>query len=70
MENQNLLSQKDVLTFDEACIYTGLSRSYMYKLTHQHKVPHSKPFGKMIYFDRNELNKWLLQNKVAQMQEV
>lgn len=64
------LSQKDVLTFDEVCTYTGLSRSHLYKLTCSNKIPHSKPFGKMLYFDRQELNKWLLQNPIATDQEL
>lgn len=60
-----ILSQKEVLTFEEVCSYTGLSRSFLYKLTCTNKIPHSKPFGKMLYFDRQELNNWLLQNLVT-----
>lgn len=59
-----ILSQKDVLTFEEVCRYTGLSRSYLYKLTCTNRIPHSKPNGKMLYFDRHELNNWLLQNQI------
>lgn len=59
-----ILSQKEVLTFEEVCSYTGLSRSYLYKLTCTNRIPHSKPFGKMLYFDRQELNNWLLQNQI------
>ncbi len=70
IEKQVSLSQKDVLTFDEVCTYTGLSRSHLYKLTCSNKIPHSKPFGKMLYFDRQELNKWLLQNPIATDQEL
>lgn len=29
------VTQKDVLTLDEAAIYTGLSKTYLYKLTGQ-----------------------------------
>lgn len=57
-----ILSQKNVLTFEEVRSYTGLSRSYLYKLTCSNRIPHSKPFGKMLYFDRQELDNWLLQN--------
>ena len=59
-----LRGQKPVLTFDEGCEFTGLSKSYMYKLTHRNKIPHFKPHGKNIYFSREELEKWLLQNPV------
>jgi len=61
----NILSQKNVLTFEEAARYTGFSRSYLYKLTHLQKIPCSKPAGKMLFFDRAELEHWLLTNQVA-----
>lgn len=57
-----LLSSKKVLTFDEACDYTGISRSYMYKLTSGGIITHSKPNGKMIFFSKEKLDNFLLQN--------
>ncbi|WP_335965390.1 helix-turn-helix domain-containing protein [Galbibacter sp. PAP.153] len=57
-----LLGTKKVLTLEEACDYTGISRSYLYKLTAAGNIPHSKPNGKMIYFDIDRLNQWLLRN--------
>ena len=64
-----LLNNKAVLTFDEASSYTGLSKSYMYKLTSNRKVPCYKPHGKMIYFDRQQLDEWLLKNQ-ARAEEI
>lgn len=61
---QLLRGQKTVLNFVEACEFTGLSKTYMYKLTHQGRIPHFKPHGKNIYFNREELERWLLQNPV------
>ncbi|RXG21256.1 helix-turn-helix transcriptional regulator [Leeuwenhoekiella marinoflava] len=58
-----LLATKKVLTLEEACDYTGISRSYLYKLTSTGGIPHSKPGGKLIYFDIDLLNKWLLENQ-------
>ncbi|MBA6316268.1 helix-turn-helix transcriptional regulator [Cellulophaga baltica] len=58
-----LISNKTVLTFDEACDYTGISRSYMYKLTSTGEIPNSKPNGKIIFFDKKLLDQWLLRNK-------
>jgi excisionase family DNA binding protein len=65
-----ILSQKIVLTFDEASVYTGLSKSDLYKKTSSRIIPHYKPRGKMIYFDRAELDKWLLQNRIATIDEI
>jgi excisionase family DNA binding protein len=65
-----LTANKSVLTFDEAVNYTGLARSYMYKLTSTGQIPCYKPQGKMIYFELAELEKWLLRNRVTQASEI
>jgi excisionase family DNA binding protein len=65
-----LNAQKNVLNFDEACRFTGLSRSTLYKLSSAQKVPHSKPFGKLVYFNRGELETWLLQNPIKTIDEL
>lgn len=49
---QNIYSTKNMLTFDEACRYLGVSESLLYKLTSTKDVPHFKPRGKMLYFPR------------------
>ena len=58
-----LLSHKTVLNFDEAAEYTGLSKSHLYKLTSTAGVPCYKPTGKRIYFNKSELDEWLLRHK-------
>ena len=58
-----LMAKKEVLTFEETCDYTGISRSYLYKLTAAGTVPHSKPNGKLIFFERKKIEGWLLQNE-------
>ena len=56
---------KEVLTSDEAAMYMGISKSYLYKLTMLRKIPHFKPMGKMCYFNRLELEQWLQSNRIA-----
>jgi excisionase family DNA binding protein len=65
-----LIGSKEVLTFDEACDYTGISRSYLYKLTASGKIPHSKPNGKMLFFEKKKLVEWLLQNSRKSKKEI
>lgn len=65
-----LVSRKKSLTFDETCDYTGLSRSYLYKLTSQNRIPFSKPNGKVIFFDKDKLDTWLLQNSSKSVGEI
>lgn len=65
-----LLSTKKVLNFDELVEYTGLSRSYLYKLTALAIIPHSKPTGKVLFFDKEKIDKWLLDNSTKSRQEL
>ena len=64
------LSQKNVLTFDEAARYIGVSKSDLYKRTSNREIPHFKPRGKMVYFDRVELENYLKQNPVQTAAEI
>ncbi len=65
-----LLSQKTVLNFDEVAAYIGFSKSYLYKLTSTGGIPCYKPHGKQIYFSKQELDQWLLQNRKATKDEI
>ena len=65
-----LLSQKKVLNLDEVSVFSGLSKSYLYKLTCSGGIPCYKPQGKHIYFDKVEIEQWLLQNKKATDNEI
>lgn len=66
---QSALAAKNVLTIDDVQILTGLSKSYLYRLTCEHKIPFYKPNGKLMYFDRAEIEAWMKQNRVSTMQE-
>jgi len=59
--NYSEISQKVFLTLEEAAHFTGLSKSYIYKLTSRGKIPHSKPQGKLIFFERVNLENWMRQ---------
>ena len=61
---QSLFIVKSILSFDEASEFLNLSKSYLYKLTSSGQIPHYKPQGKMLYFEKSELESWLRQNPV------
>lgn len=60
----NLLAAKNVLTLDDVSLLTGLSKSWLYKATCSHEIPFYKPNGKMLYFDRKEIEDWMRQGRV------
>lgn len=63
-------SNKEILTAEEAAQYTGLKKSYLYKLTMNRGIPHSKPLGKMCYFRRTDLDQWMMRNPVKTEDEI
>jgi len=62
-----LISKKEVLTVPELEKYMGISKSTIYKMTHERRIPHYKPTGKLIFFKRAEIDQWMLTNPVEQM---
>ena len=69
LETQQAM-QKQVLNFNDTCIYLELSQSHLYKLTSSGSIPHYKPNGKKLYFKREELDTWLLRNRNNSIDEI
>ena len=69
-EKMLYLLQKEILTFEEACLYLGRSSSSMYKLTSGRLIPYYVPTGKLIYFRKSELDTWILKNKRKSKDEI
>jgi excisionase family DNA binding protein len=61
---------KETLNLKEAARYLNVSCSHLYKLTYSKQIPHYKPRGKQVFFERKELDKWLLQNRQATRAEI
>lgn len=61
---ERIWTAKEVLTTAEASAFLGLSESYIYKLTSHKQIPHYKPNGKLVYFNRKELCEWAMRNQV------
>jgi len=57
-------------TFREAYNYLGVSSSYLYKLTSTGQIRHYKPSGKLIYFEKKDLDGWLLRNPIKSSDEI
>ena len=61
---------KDTFTMKELVMYTGLSKQTLYKLTSKRKIPFYSPNGKILYFDRKEIDAWLKTNKTPTEDEI
>ena len=61
--------EKTVMNFNDLAIYTGLSKSYLYKLSSQGILPCYKPMGKVLFFDKAEIDLFLKQNRSTTTKE-
>ncbi len=61
---------KPFLTVEELASYLNVKTSYIYKMTHNREIPFYKPGGKMIYFNREEIDEWVLSQRVATADEI
>lgn len=69
VEQYTLLAAKNVLTMDDVVLLTGYSKSHLYKLTCENRIPFYKPEGKQIYFNRTEVEAWMLRNRQGTKEE-
>ena len=53
------------LSVTEAATYTGLSKTYLYKLIHLKKIPHYKPTGGKVFFKQEELDAFIFRGRVS-----
>ena len=65
---KHMYALKKILSFEEASKFLNLSKSYLYQLTSKGIIPHYKPQGKMIYFEKELLEDWLRQNPIRTKQ--
>lgn len=64
------LNMKPILTVDDLSKYLDYSPEYIYKMTHNREIPYYKPNGKKLYFKRDEIDEWVLSNKVFTQDEL
>lgn len=70
IKKYTVLAAKNVLCLEDVAILTGLSKSHLYKLTCRREIPHYKPNGKFVYFDRQEVETWMKQNRQSTNAEI
>ena len=69
IERLALLGAKNVLGIEEASLLTGFTTGHIYRLTSNKQIPHYKKKRKL-YFNKPELEEWLLDRKVLSVSEV
>lgn len=61
---------KELMTLQEVVEYTGFKKGYLYQLTSKRKISSYKPFGKMLFFKRSEIEELFLSGKRKSLNEI
>ena len=65
LKQLTVLGAKTVLTMDDVCMLANISKSHLYKLVWSKKIPYYKSEGgKMTYFNKQEIENWLMAYRV------
>lgn len=64
------MKAENLLTTQEAADYIGLKVSYLHKLMMKRVIPFYKPNGKLCFFDKDDLDKWLMRVRVPSQEEI
>lgn len=57
---------KEILNIEEAEIFLGVSKSWIYRLVSEKKVHYYRPFSSRLYFRRSELEALIFSNVLTQ----
>ena len=57
------VNDKKMLSMEEVCLLTGLSKSHVYKLNASDELPFYKPGGKIMFCNREDLDEYLRTDK-------
>lgn len=69
MSEQTALTGK-ILTANQAAEFMGITKSYLYKLTHSRAISFFKPNGKMVYFSEGDLIQYLTNIRVITQRDI
>ena len=73
VKRQPVSSQRaagELLTAAQAADYLAITISYLYKLSSKGTLPKHKPGGKMIYFEKTDLEAYKTGNRISSVSEI
>mgnify|MGYP002515507967 CR=1 FL=1 len=71
IRNATLLQAKDIYNMDEACLFLGVKKCYLYELVRKKKIRYFKSAGgKLTYFKRKDLEKWMTAIKMPTLSDI
>lgn len=65
-----LITKKEKYSPEEAAVYLNISKSTLYKLTSSGEITYSKPNGKKIRFNKEDLDTWDNRGRIPSKYEI
>jgi excisionase family DNA binding protein len=59
----------ELMDVSQVSDYFNFSKSYIYKMTSTHNIPHSKR-GKRLFFDKEKVTNWALENEIWTQEDI
>jgi excisionase family DNA binding protein len=63
--NEAAISENKPLTAELAAAFLGFSKGYLYKLVAANKIAYYRPGGRILYFMRDDLEKYAYRNRLS-----
>lgn len=62
--------EKEILSFKESIEFMDVSKSFLYKLTSEGRINFFKPNNGKIYFRKEDLENWMMQNEMKSVESL
>lgn len=63
-------TEKNILSFKESIEFMDVSKSFLYKLTSEGRINFFKPNNGKIYFRKEDLENWMMQNEMKSVESL
>ncbi len=71
IKSSTLLGAKEVFNTEEACLFLGVSKIYLYGMMRGKKIPYFKSKGgKLTYFKKKDLEEWMLGTPIRSIKQI
>lgn len=67
---KELAPPPSIMSFSEAASYIKVSEAHLYEMNVKRVIPFTKPGGKLVYYQKRDLDKWISRNPVHSKEEI
>ena len=69
IERLTLISAKNILDLEETCLFTGMSKGHLYRLTSGRQIPFFRK-NRKLYFKKSDLETWMTETPCASVKDI